>query len=100
VHRPVTTARPDERVVAASLDDLAVLKHHDLVHLIEHVEVVRDQQGGTADRRTGEVEVLQFVAAVPRCLKQRGQERQANRGGDEQEILTPTRALMRVTRCG
>src|ERR1700730_7178208 len=36
--------------MGAALGHLPVIKHHDLVHLIQAVQVVGDQQGGPADR--------------------------------------------------
>ena len=51
----VSAAGPAELRVGAAFGHPPVIEHHDLVHLVQAVQVVRDQQGGPAGRRGQQV---------------------------------------------
>jgi hypothetical protein len=51
----VDAAGPEKLGVGAALGHLPALKHHDLVHLVQAVQVVGDQQGGPADGRRQQI---------------------------------------------
>jgi len=47
-HPPVQASCAEQVLMAAALDGLAAVKYHDLVHLLESLELVGDQQRGPA----------------------------------------------------
>ena len=55
VELPVQAADPDELLMRAALGNLAVVKHDDLVDLVESLKLVRDEQGGTARSQSEKV---------------------------------------------